>query len=185
MAVARHGYVGLVRVENNRLNVATAFDANFLRESGSPASAAIRILNDAGLPELGTLRDATWRGTPPLTRTARPTALHRLLLVGDAAGYVEPFTGEGMAWALESGRNAASTVHNALENWSEETCAQWHADYSRRFAAAQRRCRIVAAGLRNPIVTSVAIRALHTTPALARPFVNAINSRPPHREYAP
>jgi flavin-dependent dehydrogenase len=41
-----------------------------------------------------------WLGTLPLTRRTPRPAGHRVLVVGDAAGYVEPFTGEGMAWAL-------------------------------------------------------------------------------------
>jgi flavin-dependent dehydrogenase len=36
-----------------------------------------------------------------------------LLLVGDAGGMVNPFTGEGIAYALESGRIAAETVAHA------------------------------------------------------------------------
>ncbi|WP_431952100.1 geranylgeranyl reductase family protein [Nocardia lijiangensis] len=37
-----------------------------------------------------------------------------LLLVGDAAGLVSPFTGEGISYALESGRTAAEVVDRAL-----------------------------------------------------------------------
>ncbi|MCP2276143.1 geranylgeranyl reductase family [Nocardia amikacinitolerans] len=37
-----------------------------------------------------------------------------ILLVGDAAGLVNPFTGEGISYALESGRTAAEVVDRAL-----------------------------------------------------------------------
>ena len=37
-----------------------------------------------------------------------------VLLAGDAAGLVDPLTGEGIAWALESGRQAALAVTEAL-----------------------------------------------------------------------
>ena len=37
-----------------------------------------------------------------------------LLLVGDATGMISPFTGEGIGYALESGRLAAETVDDAL-----------------------------------------------------------------------
>jgi flavin-dependent dehydrogenase len=36
---------------------------------------------------------------------------HAVLVAGDAGGYEEPFTGEGMSWALASG--AAAGVHAA------------------------------------------------------------------------
>ncbi|VAV89639.1 Geranylgeranyl/isoprenyl reductase [hydrothermal vent metagenome] len=37
-----------------------------------------------------------------------------ILLVGDAAGLVDPITGEGIAYALQSGRMAALAVHRAI-----------------------------------------------------------------------
>ena len=39
--------------------------------------------------------DSGWSGTPPLTTVPRWNAAERLFVMGDAAGYVEPFTGEG------------------------------------------------------------------------------------------
>ena len=37
-----------------------------------------------------------------------------MLLVGDAAGAVNPFNGEGIAYAMETGEMAAELVHEAL-----------------------------------------------------------------------
>lgn len=38
----------------------------------------------------------------------------RVLLVGDAAGLVDPITGEGIAWALKSGQLAGQSAHEAM-----------------------------------------------------------------------
>ena len=38
----------------------------------------------------------------------------RLLLLGDAAGYVEPFTGEGMAWGLTAATLAAPLASSGI-----------------------------------------------------------------------
>ena len=43
-----------------------------------------------------------------------------LLLAGDAAGLVSPFTGEGIAQALASGELAADSIHHALRNGHRE-----------------------------------------------------------------
>jgi 2-polyprenyl-6-methoxyphenol hydroxylase-like FAD-dependent oxidoreductase len=43
-----------------------------------------------------------WRLVPSLTRRPKRVAEERLFLIGDAAGYVEPITGEGMLWAIMS-----------------------------------------------------------------------------------
>ncbi|GAA0673285.1 geranylgeranyl reductase family protein [Kitasatospora atroaurantiaca] len=59
--------------------------------------------------------------TMPIRGAALPMALNRqphyadgLLLVGDAAGMVSPSTGEGIAYAMESGRIAADVIVQAL-----------------------------------------------------------------------
>ena len=46
----------------------------------------------------------------PVGGIARKTINSRLLLSGDAAGFVEAFSGEGMAYAIRSGQLAAETI---------------------------------------------------------------------------
>ena len=45
-----------------------------------------------------------------------PAMVPGLLLVGDAVGAVNPFNGEGIAYAIETGQIAAELVHEALVN---------------------------------------------------------------------
>src|SRR5262249_4966677 len=59
--------------------------------------------------------------TQPVRGAALPMGFNRtppytngLLLTGDAAGLVNPFTGEGIAYALESGQIAARVITHAL-----------------------------------------------------------------------
>ena len=68
MAVGRRGYVGLVRVEGDQLNVAAAFARELIKDCGSPGAAARRILAEAGFPSIPALASASWQGTVPLTR---------------------------------------------------------------------------------------------------------------------
>ncbi len=51
--------------------------------------------------------DQAWRSITPLRRTAIDPMRKRLFLVGDAARVVEPFTGEGIYYAMASGDTAA------------------------------------------------------------------------------
>jgi len=52
----------------------------------------------------------------PLGGVKRPLQKGRLLLAGDAAGLAEPMTGEGIFYAVKSGRIAAETVYEALQS---------------------------------------------------------------------
>ncbi|MGI8432301.1 MAG: NAD(P)/FAD-dependent oxidoreductase, partial [Chthoniobacterales bacterium] len=51
-----------------------------------------------------------WRTIAPLARAALPPGAPGLFLVGDAARVVEPFTGEGIYYALRSGELAAGAI---------------------------------------------------------------------------
>jgi len=50
----------------------------------------------------------------PLGSKKRPVSANRVALVGDAAGLIDPFTGEGVANAMRSGRVAAEILGKAL-----------------------------------------------------------------------
>ena len=172
MAVGQGGYVGLVRVEGGRLNVAAAYETNHVRRCGDPGAAAERILTEAGFAPVPSLRHATWRGTLPLTRRTSPIAGERFFLIGDATGYVEPFTGEGMAWALASGHAVAPLAVRALECWTPSWPLAWISFHRRSVGRRQVVCRAVAAVLRHPwlahAVFGLAARAPRTTQSMIR-----------------
>lgn len=180
MACGAGGYVGLVRIEDGRLNVAAALDPAFVRECGRPAVAAGRVLADAGFTSIPHLADGVWRGTPSLTRSARRAAGHRLFAVGDAAGYVEPFTGEGIAWALIAGE-ALGTI--AAEPWSWRSARRW-ADWCRWNARQRRLIRGAAWVLRRPALARTAVSLTAALPAaaaavVARLFRTPVEAPPP------
>jgi geranylgeranyl reductase family protein len=53
-------------------------------------------------------------GPLPMSFNRSPLAVPGLLLIGDAAGAVNPFNGEGIAYAMETGEIAAGLIHEAL-----------------------------------------------------------------------
>src|SRR5258705_11211937 len=58
--------------------------------------------------------DQGWRTITPLTRSPVPSAHENLFFVGDAARVVEPFTGEGIYYALQSGELSAKAIAKNL-----------------------------------------------------------------------
>ncbi len=185
MVVGPGGYVGLVRQEDHRLNAAAAFDAEFVRRHGSPERAVQAHLESAGMPRLPERIHRGWRGTPPLTRRLSSLGEERLFLVGDAAGYVEPFTGEGMGWALWGALALAPLVHAGVGRWDDALVHRWAQVHRRRILRGQRVCRMVAWGLRRPWMARVAIHVFGTVPSLARPLVMHTSVTTPLRRGSP
>ncbi|MGL4465631.1 MAG: NAD(P)/FAD-dependent oxidoreductase [Planctomycetia bacterium] len=175
MAVGRHGYVGLVQREDGRLTLAAAFDRDFIRRTGGPGSAAKAVLAEAGLPPVADVASLAWRGTAPLTRRATKLYGWRMLRVGDAAGYVEPFTGEGMAWALAGGVAVVPILDQGVDLWSDAVGERWADAYRRTIARRQGTCRVVTELLRRPRCVAVAVRLLGFAPFLAAPIVRGLN----------
>jgi flavin-dependent dehydrogenase len=181
MVVSRRGYVGLTRVEGGRLNVAAAVDAAVLRE-GVPIGAGVAsLLQEASLPTPAGMADAAWQGTPPLTSSAGRAAGERLFVVGDAGGYVEPFTGEGIAWAIDGALAVAPLAQSACTAWRPELADEWES-LRRRFGRRnQAVCRGLAWILRRPWSVHAAMTVCRAFPWTARGIISRINQSPPAR----
>jgi flavin-dependent dehydrogenase len=91
-----------------------------------------------------------------------------MLLVGDAAGYVEPFTGEGIAWASGGAVAAAPLVEAGVRAWSPELEREWARRHRAVVGSRQRLCRAAAWSLRRPLVRRAALRAGRAAPVLVR-----------------
>lgn len=175
MAVARSGYAGMVVLEDGSINVAAAVDRAALQQANGPGDAVRRIMKDAGIGlDDAALLNVRWRGTPALTRRRERLLGGRLLLAGDAAGYVEPFTGEGIGWALSAGSAAGRFASQLLEAggcWTTgEDESAWDAAWQRMMwqtvGRPQRRCRALAKVLRWPGVTAAGVGVLRRAPWL-------------------
>jgi flavin-dependent dehydrogenase len=111
------GYCGLSRVEEGRVNLAGVV-AERLRPAGgweallSKARRENEAL-DADLASLGPV-EGGFLGAGPVFFTAKPPVEGGILMVGDAAGVVDPFSGEGQAIALASGLLAGETASRWL-----------------------------------------------------------------------
>jgi flavin-dependent dehydrogenase len=179
MATGSGGYVGLVRLEDGRLDVAAAFDAAFVRSAGGLGPAADAILRTTAWPRIDGLAELPWKGTPALTRSRSAVAEHRLFAVGDAAGYIEPFTGQGISWAIAGAAALAPIAERTARGWSDSCIKEWRREHRRVVSSRQLTCRLAARVLRSPRLTRIAVAALAWLPALARPVVASLN-RPSH-----
>lgn len=113
--------------------------------------------------------------TEPIRGAALPMAFNRtphfrpgLLLVGDAAGCVNPFNGEGIAYAMESARLAAETASAALGRGADAACDAVLARYPGRVRDAWGGYftlgRAFVAAIGRPGVMRLAVRLGMTVP---------------------
>lgn len=171
MVLSRAGYVGISRVREQQFNVAAAVDRKALLRA-TPAEIVTDILTYAGISFPADLMNAHWRGTPPLTSRPRHVAAERVLLIGDAGGYIEPFTGEGMAFALEAANAITPLVVQAVQSWKPAIGENWELLHRRMVRDRQRTCRQLAWVLRRPWAASLTLSICRVMPAIAERMIH-------------
>ena len=97
-------------------------------------------------------------GPIPMGINRRPLAVPGLLVVGDAGGIVNPFNGEGIAYAIESGELAAELIADSLAR-GRPAIAQMYPSlirerYGRYFNAGRAWLRMIG----NPSFMRLAVR---------------------------
>jgi len=174
MAVGADGYVGITPIERDRFDIAAAVKPDSLA-TNSVGGVIHTLMQQGGFPPTTDLRALTWRGTPTLTRRTLPVATHRCLLVGDAAGYVEPFTGEGIGWAIYSALLACSLLEGDLDNWPAGLEGRWLHLYKRSLVTRQRTCRVMSKMIRHASLRRATIWSLQRAPSLGRLVVGSLD----------
>jgi flavin-dependent dehydrogenase len=111
-----------------------------------------------------------------LTRRASCLALERVLVVGDAAGYVEPFTGEGIAWAIESAIALAPVAHRAVCQWQPSLGLEWARIHYNTIARRQVICRVMSRMLRHPVLCGMFVHILSQAPSMAAPLIRRVHT---------
>jgi menaquinone-9 beta-reductase len=165
MTLTPHGYVGGVVVEDGRLNIAAAVRPAYLRQHRTPGLALAAMMSTAGRPIPAGLGEVRFTGTPYLRRRLERVSARNLLVLGDAAGYVEPFTGEGIAWALRSGIEGGAMAADILGG--RATHDAWQEHFKRRMVPRHRRCALLSSLLRSGPLTGAALRVCNAAPGLA------------------
>lgn len=163
MVVGKEGYTGAVRVEQNRINIAAAIRLEKINRDVHPAMRALKILQDAGIQTPKELHETShWDCTKPvLKRKVKSPGKSRLLLAGDALGYFEPVTGEGMSWGLESVLSLEKLLANG---WSPEVTERWKNEWLKFKRRRHRLVRIAGLIARSPVTTNFAIKCMRAFP---------------------
>lgn len=179
MACEDDGYVGLVQLENGSVDIAAALKSGADAATvGSPRERVLAILKRSRFPNWQFHDESHCLTTPPLRRARHP-GTGRLLAIGDSAGYSEPFTGEGMTWAMQTGIAAADLIAaNAADLRVESVGDRWRAELPTLIRRNKLACRAVTSLLRSSVARRAVGRTLAQWPSLAKPMIRHLSHGP-------
>jgi geranylgeranyl reductase family protein len=119
---------------------------------------------------LGSLPLMGLRGVGGLEVRTRAPGVAGLLLAGDAAGTVSPLTGEGIRLAIRGGQLAAVEALHAVESGEFEGAVARLAAARQQMMSRRRVARLVAGGLRWPVLAEVGAVVARLMPDVMLPL---------------
>ena len=175
MHVRRNCYIGVAPVPGGLTNVCLvrpsgAGDAAF----ADPAGLLTRAL--AGDPQLrDRFADARLVAPPvvlgPLAVDPPRTTIDGLLFAGDAAGFIDPMTGDGLRFAVQGGELAATAALRALEHGWTGVHARLAAERWRAFGSKWRFNRAIRLLVSSPRSVDAAAFAARLAPGVLRAVI--------------
>lgn len=167
------GYFAAAPVDEDVLTLNLVVDRSSLAPGGRRAIEADLMDRIRATPGLADRLGARAPAAPLLAcgplagRTTRQT-FDGAALVGDACGYVDPVTGEGLYFAMRGAALLAATLAEALATGRADRAALRGYDRARRreFAARHRLGRWLQRGMRHPAIVRGFLRLLEARPRL-------------------
>ncbi len=155
------GYGGLAPVGGGELNISLAGPAQTLEG-----------LKRWATEEFVIAAETPWRTIAPLDRWAALAAASAdgVFLLGDAARVVEPFTGEGIYYALRSGELAAASIGQAVrrECSTASAASGYRASHARMYQGRLWVNRLARLAVLHPHLASLVVEAARWRPGLLR-----------------
>jgi 2-polyprenyl-6-methoxyphenol hydroxylase-like FAD-dependent oxidoreductase len=110
MLVGHAGYVGICLTDGHCIDIAAAIDPVHIKGQNGITLAVQSVLDECNLACSLASESLLWNTTSALTRNSSIAAKDGVFLLGDSVGYVEPFTGEGMSWAMSAAAQLAKLL---------------------------------------------------------------------------
>ncbi|MCU1266044.1 MAG: hypothetical protein JWM21_2362 [Acidobacteria bacterium] len=172
------GYGGLSGIENGLSNLCFIVSARDVRACQANPERAMRELvtkNSRAANSLAHARvEGKWLAVALESFGRRdPVPADGLLMIGDAAAFIDPFTGSGMLMALEGGALAANVILQHLPDLRNgASCSELARDYRRlyrrQFGSRLRVCAMLRRAAFIPSLADAAIRLFGASERLRR-----------------
>lgn len=176
----RGGYGGCNRVENGLYNLCFIASAKDTRLLGSDPERIFREIVFTNRRAKETMETSSvvkeWHAVP-IERYGRgdPAPLDGLITIGDAAAFIDPFTGSGILLALESGRIASEAIVENFLNGSDlhKLGVGYRIDHSAAFDRRLWVCSMLRHAAFVPLLAEMSILALSKSSFLRRGIARA------------
>jgi geranylgeranyl reductase family protein len=160
----REGYSGQAPVNETELNLCLV---------GTPPT--ISRLRQWAQRHFEIRADQPWRTITPLTRAPVACAHENLLFIGDAARVVEPFTGEGIYYALRSGELAAGAIAKIISGEDRQLVLREFARASDEMYRGRLWInRLARAAVLSPRIGSLFVHAAQINPSILKLLTSKI-----------
>lgn len=171
-------YVAVAPIETGRWNVNCVVPRSALRAETDPGALYRRV---TGFPQASGARpDEKVVASDVTAIDASRASADRAILIGDAALFLDPFTGQGIFLALRSAALAAAVVPDALAHGAgRERLAPYESSRRAEFAARRRVSRALQAVLFRVGPARAVVRALSRDTGLARDLAAATGDLSP------
>jgi flavin-dependent dehydrogenase len=190
MHVFAGGYAGFAPVGGGLTNVALVIPTRRSAEIGNDRDAFMQrelMRHDRIARRLGVAQPETpVRAVGPFCWRARTAWTHGAVLVGDAADFFDPFTGEGIYAAMRGAElltgYAWEAARTAQPHTADVALAAYDRCRRREFAGKWAVERAIAAAVASPALINRAARALAESPQLADTLVGVTGDFVPASE---
>jgi flavin-dependent dehydrogenase len=171
------GYGGLTNIEGDLANLCFMVRSDVARKFGGKADNVLKELLFRNSRAASALRDAK-RPEEWLAASIRSFGestldpIQGVFSIGDAAAFVDPFTGSGMLMAMESSEIFAHCVDLCVEQ-PELLSAAYASAFHRRFAARLRFCHVLRKLAFVPAFATLAVAGLGINNSLTKRIARA------------
>jgi menaquinone-9 beta-reductase len=178
MHVSRPGYTGISSVGDDTSNVVLVVDRSALGHEKPEAFYHRVLMKNCRRREMlmkGERLEPV-RSVESLAFKVKPVPCGGLVLVGDAMGFIDPFTGEGIYLSLRSSQIAAQVIHAGLQNsdFSQKFLSVYNKRRQEEFGGKFLLSRALQGLITNRMACNRVMKSLARNPTLAETLAGVI-----------
>lgn len=178
MHISQPGYTGMAAVGEEEANVVLVVDEKDLKGRDIHEFYLGAVLKNRRRREIlsGAHAVERVRTVDSLAYSVKRVPCGGLVLVGDAMGFIDPFTGEGIYLSLRSAQLAAESIGEGFKaggfsrNYLQSYETRRHREFHKKFALS----RVLQRLIYNPSLCNFVVGALGKNPSLASTLVGVL-----------